>query len=72
MAEAEASLTHALTFSQSKISLKSKIHLYKLQYEVGLYGDKFNHCQTAIEKLWQLGTYEKLQALELAYKAAFK
>jgi hypothetical protein len=48
IAEAEATLTHALTFLDSKISLKSKIHLYKLQYEVGICGENFNHCEAAI------------------------
>lgn len=61
-----------MSLLEAKIPLKVKIHLFKLQYEVGFYSGKFDLSEEAIESLWELGTYEKIEALEMAYKMAFR
>lgn len=39
--QAEASLNHALSLVDTRIPLKTKIHLFRLQHEVGFYIEKF-------------------------------
>lgn len=37
---------------------------------MGFYSEKYAYCEEAVEKLWGLGSKEKLEAVELAYKTA--
>ena len=39
--QADASLNHAISLIDSRIPMKTKIHLFKLQHEVGFYTEKF-------------------------------
>ena len=47
----------------NKIPIQSKIHLYKLEHEVGLKIEKFDLCEEAVDKLWEMGTIEKILAI---------
>jgi hypothetical protein len=58
--QAEAALGQALPLLDAKIPNKSRQHFHKLQYEVGVYGERPDLCEQAVEKLWALGGSSKL------------
>jgi hypothetical protein len=52
------------------VSLPTRKHLSKLEYELGFYTEKFQYCAEAAERLWEMG--ERFEAVELAYRAAVR
>lgn len=70
--EAESALLNALTHLDSKLAPKTRKHLLRLEYELGFYLQKYKYCEEAVERLWAMSSSEKVEAVELAYKAALK
>ena len=69
---AESALLNALPHLEGKLSPRTRKHLLRLQYELGFYLQKYRFCEEAVEQLWALGSSEKVEAVELAFRAALK
>jgi hypothetical protein len=39
---------------------------------VGFYLQKYQYCEAAVERLWEMDKAEKFEAVELAYRAAMR
>lgn len=69
---AESALLNALPHLEGKLALKTQKHLLRLEYELGFYLQKYKYCEEAVERLWAMSASEKVEAVELAYRAALK